>query len=162
TQALKGWTKGRSGVAVQHMEVESGGEQWDVVARSLSRDPGFEWTAVVAVPGQDFMGDVNANHRTALLIALAGILLPAPPPASPAGARPPTPRAPPPATPHPTPARAPPLNPPPGAGAPPPPPATRAAPNGGGARRAKPAFLHALRSRGDRPRRRNERPGGRA
>jgi len=75
TQALKGWTKGRSGAAVQHMEVESGDEQWDVVARSLNLDPGFEWTAVVAVPDQDFMGNVNANRRTAIVIALAGILL---------------------------------------------------------------------------------------
>src|SRR5262249_37818952 len=75
TQALKGWKKGRGGRAVQHMEVESGDEQWDVATRSLSRDPGFEWTAVVAVPDQDFRGNVTATRRTAIAIALGGILL---------------------------------------------------------------------------------------
>ena len=75
TQALKGWKRGRGGTAVQYMEVESGAEQWDVATRSLSRDPGLEWTAVVAVPDQDFMGNVNANRRTAIVIALGGILL---------------------------------------------------------------------------------------
>ena len=75
TQALKGWKRGRGGTAVQYMEVESGDEQWDVATRSLSRDPGLEWTAVVAVPDQDFMGHVNANRRTAIIIALGGILL---------------------------------------------------------------------------------------
>src|SRR5262245_18317409 len=75
TQALAGGKKGPAGTAMQHMEVESGGEQWDVVARSLSQDPGLEWTAVVVVPDLDFMGNVNANRRTAFVIALVGILL---------------------------------------------------------------------------------------
>src|SRR5262249_56519477 len=75
TQALKGWKRGRGGTAVQYMEVESGDEQWDVATRSLSRDPGLEWTAVVAVPDQDFMGNVNANRRTDIGIGVVGILL---------------------------------------------------------------------------------------
>ena len=74
-RALREWKKGRGGVAVHHMEVDSGGQRWDVVTRTLRRDPGFEWTAVVAVPEQDFMGTVNASRRTSIAIALAGILL---------------------------------------------------------------------------------------
>jgi len=75
TRAVTSVPRVRRGAVVRHTEVESGGERWDVVTRALSRGPGFQWTAVVAVPEQDFMGAVNANRRTAIAIALGGIAL---------------------------------------------------------------------------------------
>jgi class 3 adenylate cyclase len=75
TRAVKDGARGLGRNALRHVEVESGGQRWDVVTRSLSRGPGFQWTAAVAVPEEDFMGAVNANRRTAIAIALAGVLL---------------------------------------------------------------------------------------
>lgn len=75
TGAVKSGPRDTGRAGLQHVEVESGGQRWDVVTRSLTRGPGFQWTAAVAVPEEDFMGAVNANRRTAIALALGGILL---------------------------------------------------------------------------------------
>jgi class 3 adenylate cyclase len=75
TRAVKGSPRDAERAALRHVEVESGGQRWDVVTRSLTRGPGFQWTAAVAVPEENFMGAVNANRRTAIAIALGGVLL---------------------------------------------------------------------------------------
>jgi adenylate cyclase len=58
-----------------HSEVVVGGDTWDVVTRSLAPGSGFAWTAVVAVPDEEFMGPVHANRRAAIAIALGGVIL---------------------------------------------------------------------------------------
>ena len=79
TQALESWTRTAPGAVpdaeVRRAEVMVEGAQWDVAARSLTPGSGFEWTAAVAVPDEDFMGPVYANRRAAMGIALGGLVL---------------------------------------------------------------------------------------
>ncbi len=75
TRAVKNWGRIRGGGAARHAAVVIDGETWEVVARTFTRGDGFQWTAAVAVPEEDFMGAVNATRRTAIAIALGGIAL---------------------------------------------------------------------------------------
>jgi class 3 adenylate cyclase len=77
TGAFARWTLPRTVTSegVRRAVVTVQGEEWDVVARSITHGTGFAWTVAVAVPDAAFMGPVYANRRAALVIALAGLVL---------------------------------------------------------------------------------------
>jgi adenylate cyclase len=77
TRAFEYWTRPRTVTheGVRRAAVTVQGEEWDVVARSITYGTGFAWTVAVAVPDEAFMGPVYANRRAALVIALAGLVL---------------------------------------------------------------------------------------
>jgi hypothetical protein len=85
TRAVEHWSRTGGAVAnagVRRAAITVQGEEWDVVARPITHDTGFEWTVAVAVPDEAFavpdeafMGPVYANRRAAVAIALAGPLL---------------------------------------------------------------------------------------
>ena len=77
TRAFEHWTRTSTVTheGVRRAAVTVQGEEWDVVARSITHGTGFAWTVAVAVPDEAFMGPVYANRRAALVIALAGLVL---------------------------------------------------------------------------------------
>jgi class 3 adenylate cyclase len=79
TRAVEHWSRTRStanmGVGVRHTAVTIQGEEWDVVARSITHGTGLAWAVAVAVPNEAFMGAVHANRRAAIVIVLVGLVL---------------------------------------------------------------------------------------
>jgi len=56
--------------AVHRAEARVAGETWDVAARSLVLAPGLNWTVAAALPDRDFMGEIYAGRRRAVLVVL--------------------------------------------------------------------------------------------
>ena len=77
TSAVGHWSRTSSvtNAGVRRMAIAVQGEQWEVVARSITHGTGFAWTVAVAVPDEAFMGPVYANRRAAIVIVLAGLVL---------------------------------------------------------------------------------------
>ena len=77
-RAVPDWSMARDSpdrLAPRPSETMVDGAAYDVVARPVNPDTSLNWTVVVSVPEDDFLGVVYAQRRTAMLIALAGVLL---------------------------------------------------------------------------------------
>lgn len=58
---------------VQSLDFTINGERQYVQVTPLKDDQGLDWLIVVVVPEADFMGQINANNRTTVLLCLAAL-----------------------------------------------------------------------------------------
>ena len=57
----------------QHLEIQLNGQSQFVHIKPWRDDYGLDWLVIVTVPESDFMGQINANTRTTILLCLAAL-----------------------------------------------------------------------------------------
>ena len=57
----------------QHLEIQFNGQSQFVHIKPWRDDYGLDWLVIVTVPESDFMGQINANTRTTILLCLAAL-----------------------------------------------------------------------------------------